>query len=393
MAEELSYVITTPHTLVKSRTGGILSRLFSRVDLDLVAAQVFTPDYETVDAYAKSVVKHDKSDLPERTQLLNQYIRNSMMPGSNRPHRVALFLFRGENAVSQLMDHVGAIFPENRTVELLTGETIRDTYADLVRDENGNIIYFEPAVLTPRSRQSAEENLRIFTSFMKKQNNVVSNLNYPNPQKIQKTLVIIKPDNWKARSIRPGSIIDMFSRTGLRIVGMKVYQMSPAEALDFYGAVLKVLEKKVAPEASRRAVEILEKEFSLTLEADYRAELSESFGKAYSRHEFNRIIEFMSGLRPDGLSKAGMEKPGTVKSMCLVYEGVNAVQAIRNVLGPTDPLSAPGGTIRRDFGSNVMVNAVHASDSPENAEREFNIVKIHENNLTNLVEEFYSWKK
>lgn len=392
MAEELSYVMTTPYTLAKSRTGGILSRLFSRVDLDLIAAQVLTPDCRTVDAYAKSVMKCAKSVLPERSRMLSRYIRSNMMPGNNRPHRVALFLFRGENAVSQLIEHVGAIFPENRTAESLTGETIRDTYADLVRDENGNIIYFEPAVLTPRSPQGAEENLKILTSFIKEQNNVVSNLKYPDPDKIQRTLVIIKPDNWKVRSTRPGSIIDMFSRTGLRIVGMKVYQMSPSEALDFYGEVLNVLEKKVAPMASKRAVELLEKDFSLTFEPDYCSELSESFGKAYSRHEFNRIIEFMSGKRPDLIPEAERNKPGTVKSMCLVYEGINAVQAIRDVLGPTDPLSAPGGTIRRDFGSNVMVNAVHASDSAENAAREFSIVKMHENNLTDLVEEFYSWQ-
>jgi len=43
---------------------------------------------------------------------------------------------------------------------------------------------------------------------------------------------------------------------------------------------------------------------------------------------------------------------------------------IREVLGPTDPAKAPPGSIRREFGSTIMVNAAHASDSPDNARRE-----------------------
>jgi nucleoside diphosphate kinase len=66
--------------------------------------------------------------------------------------------------------------------------------------------------------------------------------------------------------------------------------------------------------------------------------------------------------------------------MVLVYEGENAVEKIRNVLGPTDPTKAPGGTVRREFGSNIMVNTAHASDSPESAEREMKILGIEENN-------------
>lgn len=65
--------------------------------------------------------------------------------------------------------------------------------------------------------------------------------------------------------------------------------------------------------------------------------------------------------------------------MILIYEGEKAIDKIRDVLGPTDPLKAPGGTIRREFGSNVMVNTAHASDSPENALREMEVVKIDEN--------------
>ena len=48
---------------------------------------------------------------------------------------------------------------------------------------------------------------------------------------VQKTLVIIKPDNFTFPSSRPGNIIDLFSRSGLRVIGAKLHRMSLAEAL------------------------------------------------------------------------------------------------------------------------------------------------------------------
>ena len=76
----------------------------------------------------------------------------------------------------------------------------------------------------------------------------------------------------------------------------------------------------------------------------------------------------------------------------VVYEGPDAVAKIRGVLGPTDPRKAPPGTIRRELGQDIMVNAAHASDSVENAKREMGIIKITEDNLKPLVEEFYQCK-
>jgi nucleoside diphosphate kinase len=73
-----------------------------------------------------------------------------------------------------------------------------------------------------------------------------------------------------------------------------------------------------------------------------------------------------------------------------VYQGVEAVRKIREVLGPTDPSKAPPGSIRREFGQTIMVNAAHASDSAENAKREMGIVNIEENNLKPLIESWYS---
>ena len=386
MAEEISYVMTTPYTLAKSRTGGILSRLFSRVELELIAAQIITPDRETVEAYAASLMKNANPNKPGSAELLRDYVLNTMVPSEGRAHRVALFLFRGENAVRLLMDNVGALYPENRSIESLTGETIRDTYADLLRTSDGEVTYFEPAVLTPHSQSEALENLKIFADFMRTADNLVRNLVHPNMHTIQRTLVILKPDNWRARSTRPGSIVDMLSRTGLRIVGMKVHQMSTADALKFYGQVKAALEAKLAPSVSERAAEVLEREFGIVMDEEARKGLTDSFGRSYAHYQFGSIVEFMSGRRPEDVPIEEMENPGTVKSMILVYEGENAVEKIREVLGPTDPRQAPGGTVRRDFGSDVMVNAVHASDSPESAEREFEVVRIHENDFHRLVD-------
>lgn len=56
-----------------------------------------------------------------------------------------------------------------------------------------------------------------------------------------------------------------------------------------------------------------------------------------------------------------------------VFQGENAVEAIRNAMGATDPAKAGTGTIRRDFGLNIERNSVHGSDSKENAEREISL--------------------
>jgi nucleoside diphosphate kinase len=74
--------------------------------------------------------------------------------------------------------------------------------------------------------------------------------------------------------------------------------------------------------------------------------------------------------------------------MILVYEGEDAITKIRDVLGPTDPLKAPGGTIRREFGSSIMVNTAHASDSKDSYEREKKIVCLEHNTLGELIESY-----
>ncbi|MDR2543363.1 MAG: nucleoside-diphosphate kinase, partial [Treponema sp.] len=56
-------------------------------------------------------------------------------------------------------------------------------------------------------------------------------------------------------------------------------------------------------------------------------------------------------------------------------------------LGPTDPLQAPEGTVRREFGSSIMVNTAHASDSNESYEREQQVVQINKNPVSSIIKE------
>lgn len=56
----------------------------------------------------------------------------------------------------------------------------------------------------------------------------------------------------------------------------------------------------------------------------------------------------------------------------MILEGVNAVERFRTLMGPTDSSKAEKGTIRGEFGTDISYNAVHGSDSKENAEIEIN---------------------
>ena len=120
--------------------------------------------------------------------------------------------------------------------------------------------------------------------------------------------------------------------------------------------------------------------------------LTRSVGYDFADDQFSRIVEFMSGRRPEDCPENEMDQPGKVKCMVLIYEGVDAVRKIRDVLGPTDPSKAPGGTIRRDFGHDVMVNTAHASDSQKSYLRETKIVKIDRNPMASVIREYLASK-
>ncbi|MEJ2468294.1 MAG: nucleoside-diphosphate kinase [Campylobacterales bacterium] len=126
---------------------------------------------------------------------------------------------------------------------------------------------------------------------------------------MEQTLSIIKPDAVAKGVV--GKILDRFESNGLRVAATKMLQLSRKDAQDFY-AVHK------------------------------------------ERPFFNDLVEFM------------VSGPVVVS----VLEGENAVAKNRDLMGATNPQEAEAGTIRADFAENIDANAVHGSDSLENAEIE-----------------------
>ena len=62
MKQAVSYVMVTPYTIAKSRTGGVVSRLLSRTDLELVGAQMFAPDEKLAKDYAADLRTREPAD-------------------------------------------------------------------------------------------------------------------------------------------------------------------------------------------------------------------------------------------------------------------------------------------------------------------------------------------
>lgn len=123
---------------------------------------------------------------------------------------------------------------------------------------------------------------------------------------MERTLSIIKPDAVKKDII--GKIIDRFESNGLRVIAIKRMHLCVDIARAFY-AIHK------------------------------------------DRPFFNDLVDFMVS--------------GPV--VIMVLEGENAVKKNRDLMGDTDPKKAVKGTIRADFATNIDANAVHGSDSMDNA--------------------------
>ena len=123
------------------------------------------------------------------------------------------------------------------------------------------------------------------------------------------TFSIIKPN--AIRTGKTGPILSMINEGGFEISAIKMVQMTRLQAESFY-------------EVHR--------------------------GKSF----YEELVEFMTS--------------GPVVVMILRHE--NAVEEFRRLIGPTDPAKAEPGTIRKTFAVSVKMNAVHGSDSDENAVRE-----------------------
>jgi len=126
---------------------------------------------------------------------------------------------------------------------------------------------------------------------------------------IQKTLIILKPDCVKKNLI--GEVLDRFQKKSLSVVGAKMIFLTDA---------------------------IIEKHYAHMLDSIY----------------YPGLKEFMQS--------------GPV--LVVVLQGEDCIKVARAMLGSTDSTKAEKGTIRGDYGTSTTVNVVHASDSPESAEKE-----------------------
>jgi len=130
---------------------------------------------------------------------------------------------------------------------------------------------------------------------------------------MQRTAVLVKPDGLQRGLI--GEIISRFERKGLKLVGLKMIQMSDEMLSDWY-------------------VEHKDKSF------------------------FHDLKEFMAEL----------------PIVAMVWEGIDAVMVVRKLVGTTLGREAEGGSIRGDFGMSQQYNLIHASAKEEDAKREIAIV-------------------
>ncbi len=126
---------------------------------------------------------------------------------------------------------------------------------------------------------------------------------------MEKTFVLVKPDGVQRGLI--GEIISRLERRGLRLVAAKFVSVSMELAETHYG-----IHK----------------------------------GKPF----YEGLIQYIT----------------SAPVMAMVWEGPNAVAAVRQTMGATRPTEAAPGTVRHDFGLEVGRNLTHASDSPENGKKE-----------------------
>lgn len=129
---------------------------------------------------------------------------------------------------------------------------------------------------------------------------------------VEKTFIMVKPDGVQRGLI--GQVIQRFEQKGLQLVAAKLMRISRELAETHYA------EHKTKP-------------------------------------FFGELVAFITS--------------GPVLAM--VWQGENAIEVCRTLMGKTNPAEAAPGTIRGDFGLQVSMNVVHGSDSKESAEREINL--------------------
>jgi nucleoside diphosphate kinase len=378
--------LINPYTIAKSRTGGVIARYIARTNLKVVGARMFGPSRELVDEYA-ALIRASASGASDTAHLIADYVSSSYIPNptTGRPRRVMMLLFEGEDAVRKIWQATGS-----STLRSGSGETIRDTYGDYIVSASGQVQYFEPAVLVGPNKKRVEQTLRLWARYSVRDGGIISTAtDVAEGGNVETTLVMLKPDNFRIPSARAGNIIDILSSSGLRIVAVRKFSMTVAQAEEFYGPIRQSLEKKFATIGATRAARALTKEFGFDVPAQTLSTICRELGPLFAKAQFDSIVKFMTGYRPSDCSEQEKGALGKENCMALVYDGVDAVRKIRALLGETDPRKASPGSVRREFGSDIMVNAAHASDSAENARREMAIIHADADDVKQLVDRHY----
>lgn len=375
--KEIAYVLINPYTIRKSRLGGVIARYLSRTDCKLVAARMFGPSQALASEYAQAVIERTDS-RPDIDQLLFDYIHREYVPNkaNGRPHRCMCLLFEGEDAIRKIWEVTGSV-----TLRWGGGQTVRETYGDYIKDANGKVTYFEPAVLVAPTRSFCLKTLKILANHMEDSGIV-------NSHDVERTLVMLKPDNFQRPSLRAGNIIDVLSSAGLHIVCVKKFSMTVAQAEQFYGPVVESLTGKFPLFGAKRVASAVSRELGFDVDEDSVRPLCEKIAPTFAKNQFEDIVEFMTGFRPSAVPEEEKATRAGAECLGLIYEGDNAVSKIREILGATDPTKAKPGSVRREFGTNIMVNAAHASDSPENAKREMGIIDIAGDNMSPIIRKY-----
>src|SRR5207245_9515741 len=124
-------------------------------------------------------------------------------------------------------------------------------------------------VLAAPTPEEAEPKLKLWARFSDADGGVLDDvISYQAGEKPQRTLVLLKPENFRFPTGRPGNMIDFFSRTGLYIVAVKVHRMSVAQATEFYGPVRETLRTKLKDVVASKSKPAIEKKRGLNVRPD-----------------------------------------------------------------------------------------------------------------------------
>src|SRR3972149_12309384 len=170
MADELTYALITPYSLLKSRTGGILGRLLSLTNLEIIGATMFAPSDSFVDKYCATIEGQDIKTSWKKIMI--NYI-NSNFRKKNKfgiTNRTVLLFFKGSNAIEKLKEEV--IGP----ITSFQGHTIRGSFGDFVESSDGTVEYFEPAVLSSADPVTNNKQLALFAEHITQDGGVIENV-------------------------------------------------------------------------------------------------------------------------------------------------------------------------------------------------------------------------